>query len=90
MKCLFVIFSGRVQGVGFRYTVDRIAGHFEVTGYVRNLPNRTVEMVAEGEETTLNDFLAAIMESPMKCHIHSKQEVWSEAVGVYKEFGIAH
>jgi len=43
-----VIFSGRVQGVGFRFTARRIAGRYELSGFVRNLPNGTVEMFAQG------------------------------------------
>ncbi|MSR77541.1 MAG: acylphosphatase [Candidatus Omnitrophica bacterium] len=90
MKRLQVIFSGHVQGVGFRYTVDRIARHFEVTGYVKNLPSEQVELVGEGDEIVLNDFLQAVIESPMQRHILEKQVVWSEVTGNYKVFGIAH
>lgn len=43
-----IIFRGRVQGVGFRYTTYRIAGRYDVTGFVRNLPDGTVEMLAQG------------------------------------------
>jgi acylphosphatase len=45
---LRVIFHGRVQGVGFRYTVDRIARNYPVTGFVRNLADGTVELVISG------------------------------------------
>ena len=50
-------FSGRVQGVGFRYTVQDLAANFDVRGYVRNLPDGRVELVAEGEETEIARFL---------------------------------
>lgn len=85
-----VIFIGRVQGVGFRYTVDRIARYFAVTGYVKNLPDGNVEMEAEGDETVLNDLLYAILESPMQNNIRDKKVEWSEATGKYKVFGIAY
>ena len=55
-------FSGRVQGVGFRYTVDELAQHFEVVGTVRNLPDGRVEVVAEGDEAEIARFLARIEE----------------------------
>jgi acylphosphatase len=55
-----VHFSGRVQGVGFRYTCHDLARGFAVGGYVRNLRDGRVEVVAEAEESELDDFLAAI------------------------------
>ena len=47
----YVIFVGRVQGVGFRFTALNIANRYQLTGYVRNLPDGTVEMVAQGSPT---------------------------------------
>jgi acylphosphatase len=55
-----VYFSGRVQGVGFRYTCSRLAYGFAVGGYVRNLPDGRVEVLAEGETAELDTFLAAL------------------------------
>jgi acylphosphatase len=55
-----VYFSGRVQGVGFRYTCHDLARSFTVGGYVRNLRDGRVELVAEAEPSELDDFLAAI------------------------------
>lgn len=51
---LRIVFSGRVQGVGFRYTTHRIASDFPVNGYVRNLPNGTVEMIIHGTNTDID------------------------------------
>ena len=55
-----VHYSGRVQGVGFRYTCQSVARGHLVVGYVRNLADSRVELVAEGESTELDNFLAAI------------------------------
>lgn len=44
-----IIFHGRVQGVGFRYTASRIAATYELTGYVRNLSDGTVEALMQGD-----------------------------------------
>jgi acylphosphatase len=55
-----LIYSGRVQGVGFRFTAQRLAARFPMTGYVRNLPDGRVELVAEGEPESVSAFLAAI------------------------------
>jgi acylphosphatase len=43
-----IIFTGRVQGVGFRYTAYHIANRYKITGFVRNCPDGTVEMFAQG------------------------------------------
>ena len=51
------MFSGRVQGVGFRSTCQSLARSFEVAGYVRNLPDGRVELVAEGENSEIDAFL---------------------------------
>ncbi len=55
-----VVYSGRVQGVGFRFTCERLAAGFDVAGYVRNERDGTVLLVAEGEPDVLEQFLAAI------------------------------
>jgi len=60
--CKRVYYSGRVQGVGFRYTTASLAGGYRVAGYVRNLPNGDVELVAEGEPDQVEAFLAAVAE----------------------------
>lgn len=55
-----VQFSGRVQGVGFRFTCQSLARGFEIAGHVRNLSDGQVELLAEGEPRELDRFLAAI------------------------------
>lgn len=55
-----VLFQGRVQGVGFRYTTASIARRHPVVGFVRNLPDGSVELVAEAEPPVLDQFLADI------------------------------
>ncbi len=58
-----VIFKGQVQGVGFRYTTHRIAGRYDVTGFVRNLPDGTVEMLAQGPPGEVDRCLADVQDS---------------------------
>jgi acylphosphatase len=55
-----VLYSGHVQGVGFRYTAQSLAAGYPVAGYVRNLPSGDVELVAEGEASAVEAFLAAV------------------------------
>ncbi|MCA9230089.1 MAG: acylphosphatase [Planctomycetales bacterium] len=57
-----ITYSGEVQGVGFRYTTRMIARGYDVNGYVRNLPDRRVELVVEGAEDQIDGFLAEIAE----------------------------
>ena len=55
-----VIFSGRVQGVGFRYSVKQLALGFEVVGWIKNLKDGTVELQLMGEADEVNDFIKEI------------------------------
>jgi acylphosphatase len=57
-----VHFTGRVQGVGFRYTTRAVARGFAVAGYVQNLSDGRVRLVAEGEPTELDAFVKAIVD----------------------------
>lgn len=66
-----VFYSGSVQGVGFRYTVQQVARGFEVDGHVRNLPDGRVELAAEGDPAELDAFLEAIRDA-MSRHIRDE------------------
>ncbi len=65
MTRTLVSYSGRVQGVGFRATCRRIAVEFEVKGWVKNMPDGTVELLAAGEKAEVEAFLKAIRDSPL-------------------------
>jgi acylphosphatase len=58
-----IIFSGRVQGIGFRFTVLNIANQYQLTGFVRNLPDETVEMLAQGNPDDITNCIRDIQES---------------------------
>jgi acylphosphatase len=60
-----VFYEGRVQGVGFRFTVKHIATGFDVVGFVKNLPDGRVELQAGGESGEVKAFLEAIAESEL-------------------------
>ena len=68
-----VHFSGSVQGVGFRYTARRLADAFDVTGYVKNLPDGRVEIVVEGPPDQIETFLQTIYER-MGHYIHDTDQ----------------
>ena len=58
-----IIFSGRVQGVGFRFTVHRLANRYKLTGQVRNVPGGTVEMIAQGPVEIIDNCISDIRET---------------------------
>ena len=69
-----IIYSGRVQGVGFRYSTKQIASGFEVVGTVKNLPDGRVEMqVMSQDSDELEEFLAAIDESTLGSLIKERE-----------------
>ena len=81
-------YSGRVQGVGFRFTTEAVARRFEITGFVRNLPDGRVELVAEGAESEVNRFQAAV-EDAMRVSIREVQATTGPANDEFCEFSIA-
>ena len=85
---LQIFYSGRVQGVGFRYTVKSLVRGFEVTGAVRNLPDGRVELVAEGERDELAAFQAAIRDSGLGGLIADEESCWSAAQHEFRGFEI--
>ncbi|HOD40146.1 MAG: Acylphosphatase [bacterium ADurb.Bin243] len=64
MPVSHMFISGRVQGVGFRYFVARLASKYSVCGFVRNLANGDVEVYAEGEEKELDEFRSKVKTGP--------------------------
>jgi acylphosphatase len=83
-----ILYSGTVQGVGFRYTVKTAATGFEVTGAIRNLPDGRVELVAEGVENELKAFRQAIRESGLENLIRDEAVSWSEPKNEFRGFEI--
>jgi len=85
---LQVCFSGTVQGVGFRYTACNIARRFQVTGFVKNLSDGQVELVAEGDKLEVFNFVAAI-EEDMRGYIVRSEKTISEPTNEFPSFKIA-
>jgi len=81
-------FRGTVQGVGFRFTTCRIANGFAVLGCVKNLPDGSVRVVAEGSREELGAFRKAILER-MGGYVRSHGEDWQSATGEFSQFGVA-
>ncbi len=85
---LQIYYSGSVQGVGFRWTVKVLARGYEVTGFVRNLPDGRVELAVEGQRDELNAFREGIRESELGHFIRQEQVQWSEAKNEFRDFTI--
>jgi acylphosphatase len=83
-----VLYSGHVQGVGFRYTAKMAARGFEVTGTVRNLPDGRVELIAEGRRDELEAFRQGVRDSGLEGCIRDEVVTWGEATGGFRGFEI--
>jgi acylphosphatase len=82
-----VRFEGRVQGVGFRFTACRVAAGYDVTGYVKNLPNGSVECVLEGEKPQIDACLDELADR-MGRHIHRFAQQTAPVSGRWTAFGV--
>ncbi|MBN2369058.1 MAG: acylphosphatase [Vicinamibacteria bacterium] len=76
------IISGRVQGVGYRFFVVREARMLDVGGYVRNLPDGTVEVVAEGAVDVLRELERRLSQGPSLSHVESVTAATKQPAGI--------
>jgi acylphosphatase len=84
------LFDGRVQGVGFRFTTVEIARNHPVRGYVQNLMDGSVKLVAEGREPDLYTFLNQIRDAHIFRYVTREDLSWSDATGEFPEFTIRY
>jgi len=82
-----VCFSGRVQGVGFRYTTLQVAKEFEVAGFVCNLPDGRVQLEVEGRPEDVAAFITAV-EERMHGYIRKTERTARREAAQYSGFGI--
>jgi len=85
-----VFYSGRVQGVGFRYTAKAVAAGFDISGIVRNLSDGRVELTAEGAREEIEAFRAGIRDAGLKAFIRDENVTWSTAQNEFRGFEIVH
>lgn len=79
---------GFVQGVGFRFFVREVANELGVVGYVRNMPDGGVEVLAEGDEAQLAEFLRQLRQGPRAARITRVDASWEAPTDAYDRFSV--
>jgi acylphosphatase len=90
MLSLELFFEGRVQGVGFRWSVRNVAKGFDLKGWICNLADGRVQMQVTGEEQEVRDFLDAIGQSELRAHIRKQTESPLDTPVLANGFEIRH
>ena len=88
MKQLHAYVAGRVQGVSFRYYTAQEAMKLGIVGWVRNLPDGKVEVLAEGGSDTLTQLLAFLHLGSPHARVDSVDVEWREAQNEFRNFSI--
>ena len=88
-KQLHLFFNGHVQGVGFRFTAEGIANNLNITGWVKNLADGRVEIMAKGEEDALKNYLEQIKRS-FRNYIDDIDIQWQSVSGAFNDFRVAN
>jgi len=83
-------FEGRVQGVGFRYSVERLSSDYDVTGFVRNEHDRSVTLLAEGKHDELIRFLNAVKTSHVGRYVNGITLRWGKASNDFQSFSVTY
>jgi acylphosphatase len=83
---LHAIIEGRVQGVGFRAFTMRKANEMGIDGWVRNLRDGSVEVIAEGQRTDLDKLLSALRRGPASAYVTNVKPDWRSATGEFDGF----
>lgn len=85
---LEVLFSGRVQGVGFRYTTFELSRKYPITGFVKNLPDGKVQLIISGKKEELQSFLQDILNSRLNKNIQKYYSSWTQSDQEFSNFEI--
>ena len=82
------LIRGEVQGVGYRFFAQRAAARHQVAGHVRNCPDGTVEAVAEGSASDVEEFKKDLVTGPQWSRVEQVEEISLEVTGLYASFRI--
>ncbi len=89
-RALFARVHGVVQGVGFRYATVARARRLDLTGYVRNIADGNVEILAEGSQTDLDRLLRWLAKGPSYAHVTRVDHNYRQATKAYTQFNVAY
>ena len=84
------VVRGRVQGVGFRFYAERCAEQLSLHGWVRNLYNEDVEILAQGTKAQLVDYIAKLWQGPRSAHVEDVEVHWQNPTQKYDYFSITY
>ena len=90
MNEMLAVVTGRVQAVSYRAYVQESATELELVGYVRNLPNGSVEVVAQGLPDTLKEFVEYLHEGSLQAKVESVAVDWRSPKVTYDEFSVLY
>ena len=90
MKRASIVVSGMVQGVFFRHNTNKIANKLGLVGYVRNLDDGSLEVVAEGDDEKINELISFCRVGPSGARIDDIKIEFSKPTNEFKEFGIRY
>lgn len=86
--CVHIVVQGMVQGVGFRYFVQRHAMKLNLSGYARNLYNGDVEIEAEGDRSLIEEFIKEVKVGPRSAYVKDLKIEWLEVQNRYEGFEV--
>lgn len=89
-KRIHIFVSGRVQGVFYRLFVKKAAANLKIKGWVKNLGDGRVEIVAEGEEHSISQFAAECNKGPIIAHIDDVDMRYETPMNKFKDFSITY
>ena len=84
----YIVLTGRVQGVAFRYYARNIANRHGVKGWIRNLDNGDVEVTIEGERNSVNQMIEWCKEGPSLALVEDIKIIWQSYAGDFSEFHV--
>jgi acylphosphatase len=87
---MYCVVNGKVQGVAFRAYAQESATELSVVGYVRNLPDGSVEVVAQGPSEVLKEFVEYLNEGSLMAEVETVAVEWRSVSKTFDEFSVLH